>query len=337
MVAIKNHEAEKFLARLPGHVFLYLFFGTDPGLISERARRILMACVDDPKDPFQLVRINGDELAGDPLLLADEANMVPLFGGRRAIVIEAGVKAFVSALEPLFKAPPRGCTIVIEAGTLKKDAPLRLLCERDKNAVAIQCHPDSAQDLERLIATDVLAAGRTITPEAKAFLTHHLGQDRLVTRSEIEKLLLYTHGAAEIGFEDVEAIVSDAAAVIADKAIYAAFEGDFTALDLALQQSHGSPADCGTLLAAALRHGLDLHRARSGGPDGEGSRAAAFRRRDIFARHLRNWTQEKLFQATNLLAEAIARTRREPRLAPALAARALMTLARMAKGKGPGR
>ncbi|MCL2384293.1 MAG: DNA polymerase III subunit delta [Alphaproteobacteria bacterium] len=333
MTVVKNHEAERFLARLPAHVFLYLLFGTDPGLVSERAQKILKASVDNPRDPFQFVRIKGDELAGDPWRLADEAHTVPLFGAKRAILIEAEGKAFLNAIEPLFKAPPRECTIIIEAGTLKKDAPLRILCERDKNAAAIQCYPDSAQDLERLIVSEVSAAGQMITPEAKAFLTEHLGQDRLTTRSEIEKLLLYTHGTSEIGFADVEAIVSDAAIQVADKAVHAAFEGDFPALDAGLQQSLGNPADCGSLLAAALRHALDLHRARSGSLEPDGFRAAAFGRREIFERHLHNWTQDMLFRATNLLDEAIARTRREPRLAPALAARALMTLARMAKRK----
>ena len=106
MVAVRSHEAERFLARPPPHIFLYLIFGTDAGLVTERARKIVSRAVSDPKDPFQLVRIGGDELANDPLLLADEANTIPLFGGRRAIVIESQGKAFVAAFEPVLGAPP---------------------------------------------------------------------------------------------------------------------------------------------------------------------------------------------------------------------------------------
>ena len=101
MVAIKNHEADRFVARPAPHIYLYLLFGTDAGLVCERARKIAARAIDDPKDPFQLVRIPGDELAADPLRLADEANTVPLFGGRRAITIEAQGKAFIHALEPV--------------------------------------------------------------------------------------------------------------------------------------------------------------------------------------------------------------------------------------------
>ncbi|MGH6800009.1 MAG: DNA polymerase III subunit delta, partial [Methylocella sp.] len=189
MVAVKSHEAERFLARPPLHIYLYLVFGTDAGLVAERARTIVARAVDDLKDPFQFVRIGGDELANDPARLADEANTIPMFGSRRAILIEAQGKTFVAAFEPFLGAPPRDCTIVIEAGALKKDAPLRTLCERAKNAAAIQCYPDSEMDIAQLIDAEVSAAGLSIAPDAKAFLVSQLGQDRLSTRSELEKLV----------------------------------------------------------------------------------------------------------------------------------------------------
>ena len=37
MVAIKNHEADRFIASAPDHIFAYLIYGTDPGLARERA------------------------------------------------------------------------------------------------------------------------------------------------------------------------------------------------------------------------------------------------------------------------------------------------------------
>ena len=225
MVAVKNHEAERFLARAPAHIYLYLVFGTDAGLITERARKIVSRAVDDPKDPFQLVRIGGDDLANDPLLLADEANTIPLFGGRRAILIEAQGKAFVAAIEPILGLPPRNCTIVIEAGALKKDTPMRTLCERERNAAAIQCYPDSSKEIAQLIDAEVSAAGLSIAPDAKSFLVSQLGQDRLSTRSELEKLVVYARGAGEITLDHVAAIVCDASNIIVGEAVNAAFDG----------------------------------------------------------------------------------------------------------------
>src|SRR5580704_7667302 len=250
MVAVKTHEAERFLARPPPHIYLYLVFRPDAGLVTERARKIMSRAVGDPKNPFQLVRIGGDEL-----------NTIPLFGGRRAILIEAQGKAFVAAFEPVLGAPPRDCTIVIEAGALKKDAPLRTLCERERNAAAIQCYPDSAKDIAQLIDAEVGAAGLSIAPDAKAFLVSQLGQDRLSTRSELEKLVLYAHGAGEITLDHLAAIVCDASNLIAGEAVNAAFDGGFAALDARLRHIFAGASDYHALLVAALRYALDLHRA----------------------------------------------------------------------------
>jgi DNA polymerase III subunit delta len=342
MVAVRSHEAERFLARPPRQIFLYLIFGTDAGLVTERARKIVSRAVSDPKDPFQLVRIGGDELANDPLLLADEANTIPLFGGRRAIVVESQGKTFVAACEPVLGAPPRDCTIVIEAGALKKDAPLRTLCEREKNAAAIQCYPDSAHDITQLIDAEVSGAGLSIAQDAKAFLASQLGQDRLSTRSELEKLMLYAHGAGEITLDHVAAIVCDASNLIANEAAEAAFDGGFAALDANLRHIFAGASDYHALLAAALRHALDLHRARRDADDGprEGFGFAGARfgqQKEAFERHLRAWTQPDLGRAIDTLAEAVARARREPKLGPSLATRALWSIAETARSKSAGR
>ena len=118
MVAIKSHEADRFLTKLPQHVFLYLVFGSDAGLVSERARHILCQSVADPADPFQFARMKGDDIAGDPLRLLDEANTIAMFGGTRAILIELGSKQLAPALEMLILAPPRDCTIIVEGGAI---------------------------------------------------------------------------------------------------------------------------------------------------------------------------------------------------------------------------
>ena len=340
MVAIKSHEAERFLARPPPQIYLYLVFGPDAGLVAERARKIVSRAVDDPKDPFQLVRIGGDELANDPARLADEANTIPLFGGRRAISIEAQGKAFVAAFEAVLGAPPRDCTIVIEAGALKKDAPLRTLCERERNAAAIQCYPDSAKDIAQLIDAEVAAAGLSIAPDAKAFLVSQLGQDRLSTRSELEKLVLYAHGAGEITLDHVAAIVCDASNLLAGEAVNAAFDGGFAALDARLRHVFAGASDYHALLAVALRHALDLHRARrdaeEGPREGSGFAGAGFKQKEAFERHLRAWTRPSLGRAIDTLADAVASARREPKLGPSLAARTLWTIARTAGRKTAG-
>ncbi len=332
MVAVKSYEADRFLARPPAHMFLFLVFGTDAGLISERVKRIVAQAVDDPKDPFQLTRLSGDDLAGDPLRLADEVYTMPLFGGRKAILIEAEGKAFNAAVEPLLALPPEGAIIVIEAGNLKREAPLRRICERDKNAAAVECYPDSAKDVAHLIDAEFSRAGLAIEPDAKAMLVSLLGQDRLTTRSELDKLLTYARGDGKVGPAQIGAIVSDASALVFDHAIEGAFDGAFKTVEETAARVFAEGGDANMLLGMALRHGLSLHRARldfeaAGAEAGDARVRNTYGRAAAADRQMRAWTSARLARAVSILAEAIGKVRREPRLAEVIAVRALWSVA----------
>ena len=195
MVAVKSGNADAFLAkpdRLPDVV---LIFGEDSGLVSERVRTLIGASVDNPDDPFSLVRLDGDEIAADPARLLDETQTIPLFGGRRAVWVRAGGRNFAPAVEAVLALPKSECRVVIEAGDLRRTAPLRAVCERAKNAAAVPCYADNEAALERLIDGEMRAAGLSLKPEARALLVTLLGGDRAGSRSEIRKLVLYAHGS----------------------------------------------------------------------------------------------------------------------------------------------
>src|SRR5438874_389335 len=210
MVAIKAADVDAFVARPDPARRVVLVFGPDAGLVGERVRAILAASVDDPNDPFALARLEGEELTAEPSRLTEEALTMPLFGGRRAVWVRAGSRNIVPAVEALLAAPSPECRVVIEAGDLKRNSPLRVVCERAKNAAALVCYADTERDLARLIDDELRAAKLTIAPDAKAILAALLGGDRLASRNEIRKLALYAHGRERIEVYDVLAVASDA-------------------------------------------------------------------------------------------------------------------------------
>ena len=98
MVALKSAEIEKFVARPDAARPVVLVFGADAGLVRERAEKIVRASVDNPDDPFSLVRLEGDALSSDGGRLVDEANTIPLFGGKRAVWVKAGGRNIAPAV-----------------------------------------------------------------------------------------------------------------------------------------------------------------------------------------------------------------------------------------------
>src|SRR5246500_4526367 len=134
---------------------------------------------------------------------------VPLFGGRRAIRVRAGARSFASGVDTLAEMQLKDCRVVIEAGELRPESPLRKACERAKTAVAIACYPDTERDLAKLIDDELRASNLRISPDARAVLMTLLGGDRQASRNELRKLTLYGHGKGEVTLDDVVAVAAD--------------------------------------------------------------------------------------------------------------------------------
>ena len=183
MVALKGGEVDRYIAERESARPIALVFGPDAGLVSERVDAIVRASLDDPNDTFALVRLDGDEIAADPSRLIDEANSIPMFGGRRAIRVKTGNRDITKAVEALAAAPPRDCRVVIEAGDLRRNAALRVMCERAKSVAAIACYADNERDLGRLIDDEMRETGLTITPDARSTLLPLLGAYRRTSRN----------------------------------------------------------------------------------------------------------------------------------------------------------
>lgn len=338
MVAIKSYEADRFLTRDAGGFSTFLIFGADGGLVSERVRLLLKGLVDDPTDPFQLARLGGDDVAREPGRLSDEAGTVPLFGGRRAVHLDAGGKNIAGAVEHLLELADAS-PVIIEAGALKKDSPLRKAVERSRRGAAIECNPDEERDVLRLIDDEMAKAGLAITPDARATLAGLLGVDRLASRSELAKLVLYARDAGTVTIDHVEEAVADASVVAVDALIDAAFTGNLPALDSALRRTVTTSAEAGTILSAAARHATWLHRTRTdlqnGGSIetvlGQLSRwGISFKRKAAIERQLKIGA-DALFRAATRLGESVGQARRNPDLACSLAARVLWTVSLAAR------
>src|SRR6202007_988374 len=194
MVALKPSEADAFVARPDPRRPVVLVFGPDAGLVSERVHALIQGAGDDRDEPFARARLEGDELAAEPSRLVEEAQTIPLFGGKRAVWVKAGSRNIAPAVEALLALPDNDCRCVIEAGDLKRNAPLRALVERAKNGAALPCYPDNEQSRERLINDEMRAAGLTLAPDARAMLVPLLGGDRAASRNEVRKLALYARG-----------------------------------------------------------------------------------------------------------------------------------------------
>src|SRR4051812_24312794 len=131
MTEIKSHEFEGFLQTGARRHRLFVVYGPDRGLVSERAGQLAAASGVDLSDPFSLVKLDVGDLHNDAGRLVDEVNSIGLFGGGRLVWIRgaANEKSVVDGLQAIAADPPETASLIIEAGDLKKTAALRKLAD----------------------------------------------------------------------------------------------------------------------------------------------------------------------------------------------------------------
>lgn len=338
MAQKKAHEVDGWLVKPHAEARIILVYGPDRGLVSERAKRFAATTGLPLDDAFTVVRMDAAGIADDPGRLVDEMRTVPMFADRRLVwVTGAGAdKPLADAVSSIVADPPADALLLIEAGELRKNAALRTAVEAAKTGMALPCYADDARALDGLIEQQLSEAGLGITSEAREVLKAGLGGDRLASRAEIEKLVLYCKGKQRIELSDVREAAGDAAGLSLDDVVDAVLAGRPADFDTAFSRLIGAGTQPFLLLSAAMRQfqALQMMRDRM---DRERQPAAAvvasarppvfFARRRLVERALSNWSADACARALDRINSAVLETRQRPDLAVASTRQALLAAA----------
>jgi DNA polymerase-3 subunit delta len=301
-----------FLQRPDPQIRAVLLYGPDDGLVRERAETVARTVCPDLKDPFRVADLTAAVLAADPARLADEAAQLSLTGGRRVVQVRGAGDSLSKLFAGFLESTPGEALVIAEAGELPSRSALRRAFEAARSAVAIGCYPDSPRELAALIRETLAAHRVAASRDAGQFLIERLGGDRLLTRSELEKLALYAGEGGRVELEDARLSISDTAALELDDAVMAAVEGDAARVERVLGrvlQQGESPV---SIIRAVLRHLHRLHgfaaRLVGGASIDEILRSARppifYKQEDSFRRQLGLWTEARLRPLLDRVAKA---------------------------------
>ncbi|MEZ5773456.1 MAG: hypothetical protein R3D33_01725 [Hyphomicrobiaceae bacterium] len=186
MTDVKAHQADRFLRQLPREIVAVLFYGTDPGLVSERGERLATAYAAGQSPPGEVLRLTEDDVSASPDRLAVELRTLPMFGGRNAVRFLAPSLTKPDLVTDLLDGGPLEALLIVEAGNLKPDSKLRAAFAKAATAAAVACYADEPDALRNL-AREVMTAGRIrFAPGAESHLLGLLGADRALSRGELE-------------------------------------------------------------------------------------------------------------------------------------------------------
>ncbi|MCB1519731.1 MAG: DNA polymerase III subunit delta [Hyphomicrobiaceae bacterium] len=339
MVAIKAHQAARFLADPEPRIAAFLLYGTDPGQVSERAQHLARKISERDDPPGEILRIDDADVDGDRDRLGIELRTLPMFGGRKVVRVTTGRIITAAVLKDLVASDDLAGVLIVEAQNLKPTDTLRATFEKAGNAVAIACYGDEARDLDGLVSEVLEAHGMGIERDARRLLIDRLGADRALSRAEVEKLALFALGRSEITIDDIDEIVGDASELATDRIVNAAVSGDRATAVNELARTIAAGDSAQQVIMAVQRHLQRLHRVRSeldaGGSLDDALRQLRppihFKQRDAFAGQCRKWTRGDLDRALAATADALKAARLTSELEEAITERLLLSLASLAR------
>jgi DNA polymerase-3 subunit delta len=304
-------DTETYWNRPDAGLAAVLIYGPDNGLVRERRGTVVKAVAGSADDPFRVATLSAADVAADGAALHDEINALSFDGGRRVVVVGGGTDRLADDLVDLVDTPARGALLVIEAGDLPPRSKLRKLFEKAAHAVAIPCYADDIRGLHTVVEAAVKKAGLAIDPDAREVLCALLGGDRMASRQEIDKLILYKgNDATPITVRDVENCVGDVAGRDLENLIIAAFQGRTEALERGLIREFETGESPVAVLRTAGRLLLRLQYAAelasSLGPEGALKKLRPpvfFKQMPGYKRLLALWTPRRLDQALQLVTD----------------------------------
>ncbi|MEL6113106.1 MAG: DNA polymerase III subunit delta [Pseudomonadota bacterium] len=329
MVALKGKAITGALAKRDKAIAAFVVYGPDQGLVRERAKTLMAQVITDSSDPFNMLDLTDADIKTDSARLTDEICALSFMGGERVIRLRAHGEAAAPAVVNLLTALDQGHLkpngiVIVEAGDLGPRSALRKGFEKAKAAAAMPCYVDGPAVTRKLAEEMATAHGLKFHRDALTLLTATLGEDRALSRMEIEKLLLFKSPGPdhdkgvgesdddEITVADVKICLVDSASDDLDRVFAACADGMPGPLAAALFQCTTAGANPVTILRALQRSFARLETARGYVDKGQNANEAMKRLRppvffgeqDAFRQRLKGWTGSKLQVARRRLIEA---------------------------------
>jgi len=229
-----------------------LIYGPDAGLVDELCDKAIEK-LEIEKD--NLLVLDANELRDKQDAVFAESCSPSMFGGRKAVIISGAGDSDSKIISDLVTSSSLCATVIVTAGDLRP-ASLRKLFEDGTNVAAIACYSDDTKTLEALIHKELSAASgiRQVTPDAMSYMLSHMGGDRGITRSFLQKIAIYVSDKHVVDLEDVEKCLPDTSATSADDYMYSLTAGHINQTMVALDRLLYGGADANMLIRMLYNH-----------------------------------------------------------------------------------
>jgi DNA polymerase-3 subunit delta len=331
---IENRDIQSFINAGLGKFRICLLYGPDEGKVREYSRALVAKLLGANPDPMNIVELTGAQLDDDPARLSDELCSVSLFGGERIVLLRALERGSASIIKEAVGNPAASTALIILGDDLAKDNGVRKWAESSPDVATVPCYMDEGAALDQIIRQSLQAAQVRTTPEVMQYLSNHLGNNRAITRSELDKIILYLGDDKELSLQLAMELVGENNERSMQDIAHAVAAGDLRTIPTLLRRLIAEGEAPVAIVRTVLRYFQKLQNMQaqimSGKNEEEVIRASRtfFKFIPMLRRHLGRWSLAKLPTALERLHAGERELKGVTPLSPELiTARLLMSVA----------
>lgn len=143
--------------------------------------------------PFTYERFDGEESDGERIVMS--ANLLPMLGGRRVVVVKRAEKLLEKSEElSAYVGKPSPRTVLILELSRSPDKRRKTWKDLEKSTTVVTCDAPKPLELEEWAAQQAGARGLRLGREGVRYLVTEFGSDLRRLLNELEKLSLYSGG-----------------------------------------------------------------------------------------------------------------------------------------------
>ncbi len=243
---IKEYLIDNYLLNPEDKINLFFFIGPDSGLTDQRVKILCKTLKIDNNNPFNVSRIDQNELEKNPTKLLDESLTYSLDTEKRFVFlkiysenISTGVVKSIRDLINHF--PLKDTKVIVSARNLSLTLPIVKYINDNIFCNTVVSYHKSAKSLQTEIVNIFSQEGIKITDDALKLLESNLGDNQLNTRKTLDNIISFVYPTKTIDYEDIIKIIPNSKLIEVDETFFSVFTGNHleTANNIELLNSSG--------------------------------------------------------------------------------------------------
>ena len=222
MLIKENLLIQKFKEQ-KNHYSPILIYGPNEGLVRDNFLKLKEIFNQNNAEE---ISFTGKLINDQPEALIDEIQTVSMFNDQKIIIIEQPIDKNIELFEEAFTALPDHTLIIILASNLTKTSKIRKFFENSEQYFSCANYEDDFRSNSQQIQNLEKNINKTLNKDIKNYLNQNLSSDRMISKNEIEKLiLLYAENDQIPELENIKLIFNDNPDLGLNKISQLAFSG----------------------------------------------------------------------------------------------------------------